>query len=104
MLPTTTRAPFATIWAGRIAGFFFTIFELCALGALLGAIIFPLVGPWGGLHKSRDEMILLGARTGGFFFLVWAPGVALVRAFMRAATLRRRPREATHKSATSPHS
>lgn len=88
--PPATRAASAKIWAGRIAGFFFTILELCALGALLGAIIFPLVGPWGGLHKSREEMILLGARTGAFFFLVWAPGVALVRAFMRAATLRKR--------------
>jgi hypothetical protein len=72
------------LWSARLGGFLFTVLGLCALGALLGAILFPLVGPLGGAVKTRDELIVLGARTGGFFFMVWAPGIALVRMFMRA--------------------
>ena len=86
MKPGTARR-----WAALAGGFLFTVLGLCALGALLGAIVFPVVGTLGGAHKTRDELIVLGARTGGFFFLVWAPGAALVRMFMRAASARGRP-------------
>ena len=72
------------LWAARVGGFFFTVLGLCALGALLGAIFFPLVGSLGGAPKTREELVVLGARTGGFFFMVWAPGAALVREFWRA--------------------
>lgn len=81
----TRLAAFAKRWGVRLAGFLFTVLGMCALGALLGAVIFPLVGPLGGAYKTRDELVVIGARTGGFFFLVWAPGIALVRQFMRAA-------------------
>ncbi|MCU0792937.1 MAG: hypothetical protein MUE42_08835 [Opitutaceae bacterium] len=76
-------------WALHVAGFAITVLGLCALGALLGAIAFPLVGELGGAPKTRDELIVLGTRTGGFFFMVWAPGAALVREFWRAGRLTR---------------
>lgn len=84
-LDLATAAGLAKRWGLRLAGFFLTVIGLCALGALLGAWVFPLVGPWGGAYKTREELVVLGAKTGGFFFMVWAPGVALVREFMRAA-------------------
>ncbi len=79
----------AKLWAGRAGGFFVTVIEIVALGALLGAIIFPIVGTLSGAHKSTAELVLFGAKTLGFYFFVWAPGIALVREFMRAAKLRR---------------
>lgn len=80
----------AKVWAERVGVFFFTVLEICALGALLGAVLFPLFGRLGGAHKTTAELIVFGAKTGGFYFMVWAPGVALVRVFMRAAAAKRR--------------
>lgn len=76
------------LWACRAGGFSLTVLGVCALGALLGAVVFPIAGGLGGSMKTRDELILVGARTGGFFFMVWAPGVALVREFVRAGKKR----------------
>lgn len=78
-------SPDQKLWAARAGGFLFTVVELVALGALLGAIIFPLAGRLGGSHKTTAELVLFGAKTLGFYFFVWAPGIALVREFMRAA-------------------
>lgn len=75
----------ARAWRARCLGFHFVVLQICALGGLLGAIVFPVVGTLAGAHKSVSELIVLGTKTGGFFFLVWAPGAALVRMFMRAA-------------------
>ncbi len=78
-------SPSQKFWAARASGFFFTVLGIVALGALLGAIIFPLAGRLGGSHKTTAELVLFGAKTLGFYFFVWAPGIALVREFMRAA-------------------
>lgn len=80
----------AEVWARRAGRFLLTVLALCALGAALGAGVFPVVGKLAGTHKTLLELVVLGARTGGFFFLVWAPGVALVREFMRAAREKQR--------------
>lgn len=96
MTTTTTQA-----WAIRIAGFFFTVLGICVLGALLGALIFPVAGTLGGSHKTRPELIVLGVKTGGFFFLVWAPGFALVRLVMRAAADKKRLESMTPPEKTS---
>lgn len=85
------RTKEARTWRARCVGFHFVILQVCALGALLGAIVFPIAGALGGVHKTRDELVVLGVRTGGFFFLVWAPGLALVRMFIRAARARAQP-------------
>jgi hypothetical protein len=80
----------AEIWVRRAGRFLLTVLALCALGAALGATLFPIVGKLGGTHKPVLELVVRGARTGGFFFLVWAPGLALVREFMRAAREKQR--------------
>ncbi len=45
-------------------------------------------GRLGGAHKTTAELIVFGAKTGGFYFMVWAPGAALVREFWRAGRAR----------------
>ena len=89
-LPATNHAR-ARFWAARVAGFFLTVLGLCALGGLLGGIVFPLAGRLAGAHSSREEMIVAGVKSGAFIFMVWAPGVALVREFIRGAKARRTP-------------
>ena len=84
----------ASLWARRVGGFFFVVLELCALGGLLGALAFLAVGKLAGSHKGAAELIVNGAKAGSFFFLVWAPGFALVRMFMRAA----REKQASQKA------
>lgn len=61
-----------------------------ALGAVLGAAIFPLVGRLAGLEKSVGELALTGARTLGFYFMVWAPGLSLVLTVKNEYERRRR--------------
>jgi hypothetical protein len=82
-------SPAQKLWAARAGGFLFTVVELVALGALLGAILFPMAGHLIGSHKTTAELIVFGAKTLGFYFFVWAPGIALVREFMRAAAAKR---------------
>lgn len=79
----------AKFWAARVGGFFLTVLELCALGALLGAVVFPIAGRLGGSHKAHAELIVVGVKSGAFIFMVWAPGAALVREFIRGARARR---------------
>lgn len=78
------RPEAALRWRKRFWSFHFTVLLICALGATLGAILFPLVGSLVGVTKTPRELAIFGAKTGGFFFMVWAPGVALVREFVRA--------------------
>lgn len=82
----------AKFWAARIGGFSLTVLELCALGALLGAVVFPIAGRLGGSHKTHAELIVVGVKSGAFIFMVWAPGAALVREFIRGARARRESR------------
>jgi hypothetical protein len=87
-------------WGARLAGFALTVLGLCALGALLGALIFPLAGRLGGSHLSRDEMVVAGVKSGAFIFMVWAPGAALVREFIRGSRSRRASRSSIASSDT----
>lgn len=80
----------ARFWAARVAGFLLTVLGLCALGGLLGGVVFPIAGRLAGAHSSHDEMVVAGVKSGAFIFMVWAPGVALVREFVRGAKARRR--------------
>jgi Zn-dependent protease with chaperone function len=62
---------------------------LTALGALLGLVLFPLVG-WGvGLNRTPGDLALAGIRILGFYFGIWAPGIALVVTVKREYEARR---------------
>lgn len=81
-------------WLRRTGGFFLTIMELCAIGGLLGGLVFPLAGRFGGSQKTLHELIVAGVKSGAFIFMVWAPGAALVREFVRGAKERKSPQAA----------
>ncbi|MCH8475932.1 MAG: hypothetical protein LAT55_11985 [Opitutales bacterium] len=49
-----------------------------AFGALAGAILFPLVGTLLGMDLTISQMIVNGARDGGFYFTMWGPGLGFV--------------------------
>lgn len=57
---------------------------IVAGGALVGALVFPLVGL--AIDSPRDVTSLAGsgAKQLGFFAFIWAPGIAIVLAFQRA--------------------
>lgn len=86
-------SPKISFWMRRAGGFFLSVIVLCLIGVALGAAVFPWAGKLGGSRKSLIELAVLGARTGGFFFLVWAPGAALVHEFIRAEKERRKAAE-----------
>ena len=43
-----------------------------ALGAVLGAIVFPLFGLLSDTDKTPGELMVTGMRILGFYFLIWA--------------------------------
>jgi hypothetical protein len=51
---------------------------ITATGALLGAIVFPLVGLVFDTGRTTSELAWNGIKILGFFFGIWAPGTALV--------------------------
>lgn len=75
----------ARVWRGRFWGFHFIVLQMCAIGGLLGGLAFLGVGRLAGSHRSAAELVVLGVKSGAFYFLVWGPGFALVRMFIRGA-------------------
>ena len=59
------------IWHGRVL-----LIVLC--GALLGSVLFPVAGLLLRMELTVAEMILNGVKDGGFYALIWAPGVAFI--------------------------
>lgn len=55
-----------------------------AAGTVLGAVLFPLIGKLIGAQFTVGELALTGAKTLGFYFMLWAPGLALVLTVKRA--------------------
>jgi hypothetical protein len=71
----------AFIWVARWA--LLTI-GICLSGALMGALLFPLAGYLIGMELGTREMIRNGIFDGGFFALIWAPGISFVGCLMWA--------------------
>jgi len=68
----------------RWAGFFlFYALTLVAIGAVTGCIVFSLLGPLFLEHSSRSEIAFYGLKTGAILAGIWAPGVAIVKCFVR---------------------
>lgn len=88
-------------WLHRIAGFSLTVLGLCALGGLLGGLVFPVAGRWGGSQKSTAELVVVGVKSGSFIFMVWAPGAALVREFIRGSKAKRAAAESAGRDAAN---
>lgn len=74
---------------------------ITAGGAVVGAILFPLVGRLAGMDLTIPAMVLSGARQIGFLTFIWAPGIAIVMAFQRAYRLRHGQRPGTASAVSS---
>ncbi len=85
-------APYFLVWTLGIV----------AVGAVLGAAVFPLVGSLAGMDKSAGELALTGARTLGFYFMVWAPGVGIVLTVKNEYERRQKKAAETGKDRSSP--
>lgn len=62
---------------------------IVALGALLGAAAFVILGLVTGADFPTDRLALNGAKTLAFYFSMWAPGIAIVLCVKRAYERRR---------------
>jgi uncharacterized transporter YbjL len=62
---------------------------ITAGGAVVGSIVFPLVGTLAGMDMTAGAMALSGARQLGFLAFIWAVGIAIVMAFQHAHRHRR---------------
>lgn len=71
----------AWAWSGRWHGL---VAGITAGGALVGGVVYPLVGGLAGLDYRLREMIWNGMTDGGFLALIWAPGISLVACVMWA--------------------
>jgi hypothetical protein len=60
------------------------IIGLVLIGTILGMIFFPLGGIIVGAKRTSTELLIRGARFGSFYFLIWAPAIALTASVMRA--------------------
>ncbi|ATC65757.1 hypothetical protein CMV30_18380 [Nibricoccus aquaticus] len=80
----------------------FWILGLVLIGTILGMICFPLGGLIVGAKRTSLELLIRGARFGSFYFLIWAPAVALTACVMRAYRRRHPDAETPQSSARSP--
>ena len=54
------------------------VFLGCGLGALIGMVLFVSIGSAIGYPLTIGELALNGAKDGGFYALIWFPGIAFV--------------------------
>lgn len=62
---------------------------ICVAGLVLGALSFPVVGMLVDTGLTGLELTRNGIRILGFYFSMWAPGVALVLTVKREYEARR---------------
>lgn len=76
---------------------------ITAGGAVVGAVVFPVVGTLAGMDMTGAAMALSGARQIGFLTFIWAVGIAIVMAFQHAYRRRRRTAQPAVSSPSSPN-
>lgn len=81
--------------------FLLIILAITASGAALGALAFMLFGAATGAAFTMGELARNGARTLGFYFALWAPGIALVLCVKRSYEQRRRDSQKTQTPASA---
>lgn len=75
--PHSTSSPHYALY------FCYWIAGLVTLGTILGIIGFIIGGWLLDSEKSLTQLIKGGARFGSFYFLIWAPAIALCATVMR---------------------
>ena len=62
-------------WFGR---WHLLVLLITLCGAVAGAFLYPLFGSLIGMDLSVGRMVRLGVLDGGFYALIWAPGISFV--------------------------
>lgn len=57
---------------------------ITAGGAVIGAVLFSVVGLAFQMDYRLSELLRNGLRDGGFYAFIWAPGVSFVLCVMKA--------------------
>lgn len=57
---------------------------ITAGGAIVGAIVFPIIGLIAAMPGGPTAHMLAGIKNLGFLTFVWAPGISIVLAFDHA--------------------
>jgi hypothetical protein len=71
-------------WLGWCAVWSLLVVAIVAAGAIAGSVLYPLVGTLLQMELSVREMFINGVFDGGFYALIWAPGVSFVACIMGA--------------------
>lgn len=87
--PERIRQLLPSGWAGWCAGWFLLLGVIVAAGAMAGSVLYPLVGSLLRMDLSVPDMFLNGVFDGGFYALIWAPGISFVACLMGAHWKRR---------------
>ena len=72
-----------------LARFLFLTTAITLAGALVGALLFIVVGTLFGMDLTPAQLIRNGLFDGGFFALIWAPGISFVTLIIQAHKRRR---------------
>ncbi|NBD38908.1 MAG: hypothetical protein GVY10_10095 [Verrucomicrobia bacterium] len=68
-------------WVGR---WHLLVLAITAGGAVAGCLLFVVIGSLAQLDYSLGELARNGLADGGFYALIWAPGISLVACVMQA--------------------
>lgn len=77
----------ATRWKRALywAGFWHAVVVTFILGgALAGGVLFVVVGSIAGMEAGIGDLFRSGLWNGGFYLLIWAPGIAIILCVIRA--------------------
>jgi hypothetical protein len=87
--PERIRKCLPSGFAGWSVGWLLLVMAIVAAGAVAGSLLYPVFGTLLGMDLSVREMIMNGVFDGGFYAMIWAPGVSLVACLMAANWKRR---------------
>lgn len=63
------------LWIGR---WHLLVVLITMAGAIAGSMLYPLFGQLIGMNMPVGEMLNNGAKDGGFYAFIWAPGISFV--------------------------
>jgi hypothetical protein len=67
-----------------IATWHLMVAGIVAMGGLVGALLFPLIGSFARMDYTVVAMLRRGLLDGAFYALIWAPGISFVWCAVRA--------------------
>jgi hypothetical protein len=71
-------------WIGWFFIWLLLVLVIVGSGAAVGGLAYPFFGTLLGMDLSMREFFVNGVKDGGFYALIWAPGISLVVCIMAA--------------------